>query len=71
MGAVLRFAVNDHVLKGAGLLPGWLTGASACLMVMMLMGGGLCGQAAFFPFRGTDVQMNVLFRGHLELFSTR
>lgn len=26
MGAVLVLALNDHLLKGAGVLPGWLTG---------------------------------------------
>ena len=26
LGAVLLMAVNDHLLKGAGVLPGWLTG---------------------------------------------
>lgn len=26
LAAVLLLALNDHLLKGAGLLPGWLTG---------------------------------------------
>src|SRR4051812_3923935 len=26
LAAVLVLAVNDHLLKGSGLLPGWLTG---------------------------------------------
>ena len=26
IGALLLLLINDHVLKGAGLLPGWVTG---------------------------------------------
>lgn len=45
--------------------------ATGCFLGWTPMGGGMCVQGAFFPYRGTDLQLNLVLRGHLELISTR
>lgn len=45
--------------------------ATGCFLMFTTLGGGMCVQGAFFPYRGTDLQFNLLLRGHLELISTR
>jgi hypothetical protein len=45
--------------------------ATGCFLGWTAMGGGICLQGAFFPYRGTDLQANLVLRGHLELISTR
>jgi hypothetical protein len=45
--------------------------ATACFMMMFTVIGGFCLRGAFLPFRGTDVQINGVLRGHFEIFSSR
>ncbi len=45
--------------------------ATGCFLFWTPVGGGACVQSAFFPYRGVDLQVNFLVRGHLELITTR